>query len=219
MLAHSWILKGGAPACACSSQYRLSFFDNLHEAFLVHLLWWLSHCIFYLRSKWHVESKKGGLVGPRSKPCFDTIAKLCKRTSKEDMLGNWNLHADEPGENLFLAISIQHPTLGNYFTAILSAKRVDSSSNSLNLALYFWLMPHKVAVWIYLQALKLWWKNVAFLDHPKYSKPKYREDALSRDQKLCCSPSRQAKDHQNLTGGEENKNRWCMWIDAQWPWS
>ncbi|XP_020275545.1 uncharacterized protein LOC109850049 isoform X5 [Asparagus officinalis] len=158
-----------------------------------------------------------------------------------DMLGNWNLHADEPGENLFLAISIQHPTLGNYFTAILSAKRVDSSSNSLNLALYFWLMPHKVAVWIYLQvmlvsvaflvvtmmvashappmALKLWWKNVAFLDHPKYSKPKYREDALSRDQKLCCSPSRQAKDHQNLTGGEENKNRWCMWIDAQWPWS
>lgn len=67
------------------------------------------------------------------------------------MLGNWSIHADAPGADLFLAISVQHPTFGNYFTATLSAKRVDVSTDSLNLSLYFWLMPHKVAVWIYLQ--------------------------------------------------------------------
>lgn len=69
----------------------------------------------------------------------------------QDMLGNWIMHADAPGEDLSVAISVEHPTLGNYFTAILHAKQVYSSSSSLNLATFFWLMPHKVAIWIYWQ--------------------------------------------------------------------
>ncbi|KAJ6807738.1 uncharacterized protein M6B38_171205 [Iris pallida] len=40
---------------------------------------------------------------------------------------------------------------GNYFSATLSAKRICSALDSLKLTMYFWLMPHKVAVWIYLQ--------------------------------------------------------------------
>lgn len=67
------------------------------------------------------------------------------------MLGSWSIHVDAPGEDLFLAISVQHPTFGNYFTATLRAKRIHSLPSSLNLALFFWLMPHKVALWIYIQ--------------------------------------------------------------------
>lgn len=64
------------------------------------------------------------------------------------MLGNWNIKASDPGENLTISISVQHPELGNYFTATLKAKRFCPSSESDH-AFFFWLMPHKVAVWIY----------------------------------------------------------------------
>nr|XP_023901056.1 uncharacterized protein LOC112012917 [Quercus suber] len=66
----------------------------------------------------------------------------------QDMLGNWNMRANAPGDNLYVTISVQHPKLGDYFTAVLKAKRVPSSLVSDH-AMFFWLMPHKVAVWIY----------------------------------------------------------------------
>ena len=65
------------------------------------------------------------------------------------MLGNWSIRADAPGDNLYVAISVQHPTLGNYFTAALHAKLVGKTSDSVKLATFFWLMPHKVAAGIY----------------------------------------------------------------------
>jgi hypothetical protein len=65
------------------------------------------------------------------------------------MLGNWRIRADAPGNNLYVAISVQHPTLGNYFTAALQAKLVGQTSDSVKLATFFWLMPHKVAAGIY----------------------------------------------------------------------
>jgi DUF1365 family protein len=64
------------------------------------------------------------------------------------MLGNWNIRANAPGDNLYVTISVKHPKLGDYFTAVLKAKRVTSSLVSDH-AMFFWLMPHKVAVWIY----------------------------------------------------------------------
>lgn len=64
------------------------------------------------------------------------------------MLGDWSIRANAPDDDLFVSISVQHPELGNYFTATLKAKRV-SSSLVFDHALFFWLMPHKVAVWIY----------------------------------------------------------------------
>ncbi|KAI3979216.1 hypothetical protein MKX01_017041, partial [Papaver californicum] len=66
-----------------------------------------------------------------------------------DMLGNWTIKATAPGNTLFISISVQHPKLGDYFIATLTAKRV--SFGATNLALFFWLMPHKVALWIYWQ--------------------------------------------------------------------
>ncbi|XP_022720275.1 uncharacterized protein LOC111278088 [Durio zibethinus] len=37
-------------------------------------------------------------------------------------------------------------------------------------------------------ALKLWWKNVTFIQHSKYTNPSYREEALKHDRKLQCCP-------------------------------
>lgn len=64
------------------------------------------------------------------------------------MLGNWRIRANDPGENLTVTITVEHLELGDYFTATLKAKRVSSSMVSDH-AIFFWLMPHKVAVWIY----------------------------------------------------------------------
>ncbi|KAG6539037.1 hypothetical protein ZIOFF_004189 [Zingiber officinale] len=86
-------------------------------------------------------------------PGSDVAAKPLHVSPFMDMQGNWHMFADAPGEDLSLVISVQHPTLGNYFTASLHAKRVQSSSSSIFLEKFFWLMPHKVAVWIYWQII------------------------------------------------------------------
>ena len=70
------------------------------------------------------------------------------------MLGNWSIKASAPDDTLFVSISVQHPDLGNYFTATLKANRVPLSLVSDH-ALFFWLMPHKVAVWIYWHVSKV----------------------------------------------------------------
>jgi DUF1365 family protein len=64
------------------------------------------------------------------------------------MLGSWNIKASDPGENLSISISVHHPEFQNYFTASLKAKKLRSSSTTDH-AVFFWLMPHKVAIWIY----------------------------------------------------------------------
>ncbi|XP_020588303.1 uncharacterized protein LOC110030085 [Phalaenopsis equestris] len=152
-------------------------------------------------------------------PGTDMVAKPLHVSPFMDMMGNWTIHADEPGENLLISISVQHPTLGNYFIARLSATKVHSSTTP-NLELYFWLMPHKVAALIYWQAVKLWWKNVPFIGHPKYSSPSYRDVALSRDNELC--PLRingAGSGHLNQNSNCESRSRWCVWRDAEWPWA
>lgn len=65
------------------------------------------------------------------------------------MFGNWSMKTNDPGDNLHVVISVHHPKLGNYFTASLTAKRVTTPSMSGDNAGFFWLMPHKVALWIY----------------------------------------------------------------------
>ncbi|XP_072950964.1 uncharacterized protein [Typha angustifolia] len=168
------------------------------------------------------------------RPGYDLVAKPLHVSPFMDMLGNWNMHVDAPGEDLSVVISVQHPTLGNYFTASLRAKRICSSSNSLTMAAYFWLMPHKVAMWIYWQAVRLWLKNVRFLDHPKFFNSNYRKEALMRDQELSrsCIFSQNMEhltsnsdgengklNHSNGESNGDNTGRWCVWRDAQWPWS
>ncbi|KAK9267874.1 hypothetical protein L1049_010311 [Liquidambar formosana] len=158
-------------------------------------------------------------------PNSDLVAKPLHVSPFMDMLGNWSIKANAPSDNLFVAISVQHPKLGDYFTATLTARRV---SLDVDQALFFWLMPHKVAVWIYWHALKLWWKSVPFIRHPKYLNPAYREEALMRDQKLhCCQAIEWDKDkHLHVEGSDsgfvaarDGRVRWFAWRDARWPWS
>ncbi|KAK1309169.1 hypothetical protein QJS10_CPA09g00644 [Acorus calamus] len=161
------------------------------------------------------------------RPGADLVAKPLHVSPFMDMLGNWSIHANPPGENLFLMISSQHPTFGNYFTATLKAKRVGSTSSSLHSEIFFWLMPHKVAFWIYWQAVKLWWKNISFIQHPRYGNPGYREEALVRDQKLKysqtmgedkCNYVHLDECQSNSSSHGDAENRYCVWRDAQWPW-
>ncbi|KAF8732265.1 hypothetical protein HU200_016244 [Digitaria exilis] len=170
-------------------------------------------------------------------PESDLVAKPLHVSPFMDMLGNWSIRADAPGESLYAVISVQHPTLGNYFTAALHAKLVGHTSNPLRLAAFFWLMPHKVAAWIYWEALRLWLKNVKFLDHPRYLNQNYRNEALKRDLELrsSCSFLQKQKannqrssstnetceilNHLDNKGDESVTKRWCVWRDAQWPWS
>lgn len=90
---------------------------------------------------------------------------------------------------------------------------------------------------LYIQALKLWLKNVKFLDHPRYVNPRYRDEALERDLELrtsCCHLQRQERndrrsrtaektaeitDHVDGKGDADIAKRWCVWRDARWPWS
>ncbi|XP_010275982.1 PREDICTED: uncharacterized protein LOC104610858, partial [Nelumbo nucifera] len=159
-------------------------------------------------------------------PDSDLVAKPLHVSPFMDMLGNWKMKANEPGANIFITISVQHPNLGDYFTATLTAQRISSSMVN-DLEMFFWLMPQKVALWIYWHALKLWWKNVPFIQHPRYTNPSYREEASIRNRKLqfCQISGQDDNSHLNFDSSYSSimnqssiKDRWCVWRDAQWPW-
>ncbi|TYK13290.1 DUF1365 domain-containing protein [Cucumis melo var. makuwa] len=143
-----------------------------------------------------------------------------------DMHGNWSIKSSAPGDYLYVAISVQHPELGDYFSATLKLKRVSPSFGSDHSS-FFYLMPHKVAIWIYWHAFKLWWKGVQFLQHPRYTNPSYKVDATIRDQQLqCCkgtgsNENNQVSKIENKVDGNDrmNGNREFIWTNAKWPWS
>lgn len=159
-------------------------------------------------------------------PNVDVVAKPLHVSPFMDMHGSWKIKTSEPEDNLFVAISVQHPKLGDYFSASLVARRVPSSATDL--ALFFWLMPHKVALWIYWHALKLWWKNVQFIQHPRYSNPAYKEEAMARDIKLlsctgfACDSQYKLQVKENIPVSElkdrSEKGHLFKWRDAKWPW-
>ncbi|XP_074577144.1 uncharacterized protein LOC141833567 isoform X2 [Curcuma longa] len=173
--------------------------------------------VYYCYDVEEGKGEEGDGPKPSLKMCIAEVTNT--PWGERDMQGNWCMLADAPGENLSLVISVQHPTLGNYFTATLRAKRVLSSSSSIFLEKFFWLMPHKVAVWIYWQAFKLWWKNTKFLDHPKYASSRYKDDAARRDRELRSGNSRQGEDLPTCSANMFPRDRWCQWQEAPWPWS
>lgn len=75
--------------------------------------------------------------------------------------------------------------------------------------------------WFILQAIKLWWKNVQFIQHPRYATPTYRDEALIRDRNLqCCGFSAERENKKDCLSSEASpRDRWFRWIDAKWPWS
>ncbi|CAA0823722.1 Unknown protein [Striga hermonthica] len=149
-------------------------------------------------------------------PNSDLVAKPLHVSPFMDMLGNWKMKTSEPDDNLHIVISVHHPKLGNYFSASLAAKRV-SQYLPADYSRFFWLMPHKVALWIYWHALKLWWKNVSFIQHPRYQNPAYREDSLIRNQNIQICPFSGNDEAENLHT-QETYDRCFTWRDASWPW-
>ncbi|KAG5607654.1 hypothetical protein H5410_029146 [Solanum commersonii] len=159
-------------------------------------------------------------------PNSDVVAKSLHVSPFMDMLGNWTMKTNTPGDNLFVTISVNHPKHGEYFSASLMAKRVSSSTHT-DLDLFFWLMPHKVALGIYWQALKLWWKGVPFLQHPRYYNTRYRDEAILFDEKLQCCPAFVFETQNNQQAGEHcsnpadhstSRHHGFTWRDAKWPW-
>ncbi|PON72648.1 hypothetical protein PanWU01x14_064140, partial [Parasponia andersonii] len=76
-------------------------------------------------------------------------------------------------------------------------------------------------------ALKLWWKNVTFIQHPRYANPAYREEATVRDQTLrCClvtgldeDEHMQVEPYEECIADGNSGARRFAWRDAKWPWS
>ncbi|KAJ7569114.1 hypothetical protein O6H91_01G141800 [Diphasiastrum complanatum] len=158
-------------------------------------------------------------------PKSDVIAKALHVSPFMDALGQWKIQASPPGQHLVLKISVEHPRLGNYFLATLTTKRVQNTVQDADA--FFWLMPQRVAVWIYWQALLLYWKGVAFVPHPKYAFdscmgpwPQSKEvESLCKDEahldKL--KEARPVTTHQNSLPA--NGQRFCAWREASsFPW-
>jgi len=70
-----------------------------------------------------------------------------------------------------------------------------------------------------MQALKLWWKKVVFIQHPRYENPSYKKDATARDRILgCCQVFASETNNQQQTEQISETDRWFKWRDAKWPW-
>ena len=140
-------------------------------------------------------------------------------------------------------------TSDNWWSWQLQSVMADTSSSASQLYFAHELLLHSSHYWVLfsgysyfcsaaiVQALRLWLKNVKFLDHPRYLNLNYRDEALKRDLELrsSCSFLREQKannqrssstdekseisDHLDNKGNENLTRRWCVWRDAQWPWS
>ncbi|CAK9199913.1 unnamed protein product [Sphagnum troendelagicum] len=156
-------------------------------------------------------------------PGMDQVAKSLYVSPFMDMKGVWVMQATSPGQELLLQISVQHPDYGLYFRAILKAKRVDGVHDP---ELFTWLMPHKVAFWIYWQALLLICKGVSFVPHPKYTdENKYRERVQNDDTHLYFAPLSSGSGLDVVSNGStegkirDRRQRPCTWRDAaSYPW-
>ncbi|KAG0565517.1 hypothetical protein M758_8G191400 [Ceratodon purpureus] len=151
-------------------------------------------------------------------PGLDQVAKPLHVSPFMDMKAVWQMQAATPGQELLLRIGAQHPDLGNYFLAILKAKRVE---RAVDPEAFTWIMPHKVAFWIYWQALQIMLKGVSFIPHPKYiDGDGYRERAQQHVTHTC--PTLLKMDGASVAkdvDGSSTSQRFCTWSEAPgYPW-
>lgn len=86
----------------------------------------------------------------------------------------WRISCSVPGEDVALSFTTYRSAAAaeagggdGLFLAALRLRRVPPP-RWLPPQAWAWMMPHRVAVWIYLQAARLMCKGVPFLPHPKY---------------------------------------------------
>lgn len=103
-------------------------------------------------------------------PTGDVVPKPMHVSPLQDMKSSWVMSAPPPGEALRVSVGCRHPKLGDFFDATLHARRVPPERRAALEARseqWAWLMPHRVAVWIYWHAAVLLWRGLPFLSHPK----------------------------------------------------
>lgn len=90
-----------------------------------------------------------------------------------DMQGEWQLTATDPEEDFRLMVSVKgHPKFGDYFFAKLDAQRDQSAPHARNERSGIWRLlqhactPHRVAFWIYAEAICLLSKGVGMFPPP-----------------------------------------------------
>lgn len=145
-------------------------------------------------------------------PEHDQLPKAMHVSPLQDMRSTWILRATDPGDTLSLSVSCDHPEMGSFFDATLRASRITPPASSERWA---FLMPHKVAVWIYWHAAVLVWRGVSFLSHPKSVDPTaHKHETMEnarRAGRLLCPALGAAR--------ADNPPPCYVWRDAtQYPW-
>lgn len=106
-------------------------------------------------------------------PAGQSVRKALHVSPFMDMQNTWHLEAPEPRDTLKLVVRATHPVHGDYFYADLLARAAPPGRRAarneeagLGVALSYAFMPHRVALLIYWQAVKLLVKGVPFYPPP-----------------------------------------------------
>ena len=127
-----------------------------------------------------------------------------------DMANVWEIACSDPGDTLSVSIQVRHPELGSYFFASFSGERSPYRERaercSLGMLLRFGYMPHRVALWIYYQAVVLLWKGVPVHDIP--------------ERNVYASMVRERGAHANAAAADDRGRRLFLYDFryVTWPW-
>lgn len=139
------------------------------------------------------------------RPGGETVPKALHVSPLMDMRSTWRIKATEPRERLFLSVGCSHPEHGDFFLASFDARissqpHLPNETASLGTLWRYGFQPHRVALWIYWQAVLLLWKGVPFYGPPG---PEFKAAAAAKAQ------------HPKTADG-----RSFVWRGAQtWPWN
>ncbi|GMH32836.1 hypothetical protein BSKO_00670 [Bryopsis sp. KO-2023] len=123
-------------------------------------------------------------------PDGETVPKSLHVSPFMDMQNVWKLRAPHPSKTLMVSVHVSHPDHGDYFDAVLTGRRCESTAqrgerDGFRTLWRYGFQPQRVAFWIYWQAVKLLWKGVSFYSPPDKS---YRSEVCkAAGQKECFS--------------------------------
>ena len=148
-------------------------------------------------------------------PSGERVRKALHVSPLMDMAGSWALEAPNPSASLKLSVLVDHPEMGRFFDARLTARRVPpgpggrghlrNEAAGLGCLLRYGFQPQRVAFWIYWQALVLLWKGVSFYGPPPTSG--------------ACSFRPGVEAHPGNAHPKSGCGRFFVFRDAQrWPW-
>ena len=187
---------------------------------------WGERVLFCISAQSLSNNNSGGDNGPklqrkrstpiRSKAVQVQVPKALHVSPLMDMQSTWAIQTSISPDNsrLFLSVSsTNHPEYGNYFTATLDAVRDTTNPDlpnelaSMSTLLRYGFQPHRVAFWIYWQAVVLLWKGVTFYGPP--CALQYRKNVIEKMDRSIGGVQRM--------GGDKS---WFVWRPAQhWPWN